>query len=99
VLDLINGPETLPGAFTNNGTVIDSASVKVQQMAMNGSNFTMTIQSYAQHTYQLQRATSMASPITWTNVGAAQAGTGSPLTFTDTGAPGGQGFYQVQVSP
>jgi autotransporter-associated beta strand protein len=99
VLDLINGPETLPGAFTNNGTVIDSASVKVQQMAMNGSNFTMTIQSYAQHTYQLQRATSMASPITWTNVGAVQAGTGSPLTFTDTGAPGGQGFYQVQVSP
>jgi len=99
VLDLINGPQALPGAFTNNGTVLYANSVQVRQFAMNGSNFTITVQSYAEHTYQLQRTTSMASPVTWTNVGAPQGGTGSPLTLTDPGAPGGQGFYKVQVSP
>jgi autotransporter-associated beta strand protein len=99
VLDLINGPQTLPSRFTNNGTVLSASSVQVQQLAMSGTNFALMIQGYAEHTYQLQRATSLAAPVTWTNVGAAQAGTGSPLIFTDTGAAGGQGFYQVQVSP
>jgi len=67
---------------------------------MSGSNFMLTIQGYAQHTYQLQRAASLTAPVTWTNVGAAQTGNGSTLFFTDTGgASGTQGFYKVQVSP
>jgi autotransporter-associated beta strand protein len=99
VLDLINGPQSLPSNFTNNGTVLDAGSVQVQQLGMSGSSFTLTIQGYAQHTYQLQRTTSLATPVTWTNVGGAQVGTGSPLIFTDTGAPGSQGFYQIEVSP
>jgi autotransporter-associated beta strand protein len=101
VLDLINGPQTLPASLTNNGTVLNASSVQVQQLAMSGShNFALTIQGYAEHTYQLQHATSLVAPVTWTNVGAAQVGTGAPLVFTDTGgATGTQGFYQVMVSP
>ncbi len=99
VLDLINGPQTLPPNFTNNGTVLTASSVQVQQLAINGSNFTLTVQGYAEHTYQLQRTTSLAAPVTWINVGPAQTGMGSPLTFTDTGATTPQGFYQVQVLP
>jgi autotransporter-associated beta strand protein len=100
VLDLINGPQSLPAGFVNNATVLTSSSVQVQQLAMSGSNnFTLTIQGYAQHTYQLQRATSLVAPVTWTNVGAAQAGAGAPLNLTDTGVPSAKGFYQVLVAP
>jgi autotransporter-associated beta strand protein len=100
VLDLINGPQSLPANFVNNGTVLNSSSVQVQQLAMSGaSSFSLTIQGYAEHSYQLQRATSLTAPITWTNVGAAQIGTGVPLNFTDAGAPVANGFYRVQVSP
>jgi autotransporter-associated beta strand protein len=100
VLDLIDGPQTLPANFTNNGTVLYSNAVQVQQLGMNGSNFTLKIMGYAQHTYQLQRTSSLAAPVTWTNVGAPQAGTGSELTLSDTGAGGGsQAFYQILVSP
>jgi rhamnogalacturonan endolyase len=99
VLDLINGPQTLPSSFTNNGTVLTGSSAQMQQLGMSGSNFTLTIQGYAQHTYQLQSTPSLTAPVTWTNVGAAQVGTGAPLTFTDTGASSTQGFYEILVSP
>jgi len=99
VLDLIDGPQTLPTGFVNDGTVLNANSVQVQQVGMNGSGFSLTIEGYAQHTYQLQSASSLAAPITWTNVGAAQTGTGGPLTFTDPGATGTNGFYQVEISP
>jgi hypothetical protein len=100
VLDMIDGPQTLPASFTNNGTVLTSSSVQPQTVTMSGSNFTLTIHGYAQHTYQLQSTASLVAPVTWTNVGAAQVGTGSSLTFTDTGGAGGtQGFYQIMVSP
>jgi hypothetical protein len=99
VLDLINGPQMLPGGFTNNGTVLYTNSVQVEKVAMNGTSFAVTIQGYAEHSYQLQRASSLVTPIGWTNVGAAQTGTGSPLTFADSSASGAQGFYRVQISP
>jgi hypothetical protein len=66
---------------------------------MSGSNFTLTVQGYAQHTYQLQRTASLLAPEVWTDVGAAQTGSGSPLSFTDTGVTSTSGFYRVQVSP
>ena len=99
VLDLINGPQTLPAGFTNNGTVLNTGSVHAQQLTMNGSKFTLAIQGYAQHTYQLQHTASLAPPVTWTNVGSPQTGAGSQLTFTDSAAAGAQGFYQILVSP
>jgi hypothetical protein len=63
------------------------------------SLFSLTITGYAQHTYQLQNTASLVAPTTWTNIGLAQTGTGGPLTFTDTGATGTNGFYEVQISP
>ena len=99
ILDLINGPQALPAHFINNGIVLNSDSVKVQQTARSGSTFTVMIEGYAQHTYQLQRASSVVPPITWANIGLAQSGTGSQLVFTDTSASGAQGFYRMQVSP
>ncbi len=99
VLDLINSQSTLPPNFVNNGTVLDSSDVSVQQAAISGSNFSVSIQSYFEHTYQLQRADSLTAPI-WTNIGAAQEGNDSILNFTDTGgAAGPKRFYRVQVSP
>jgi autotransporter-associated beta strand protein len=100
VLDLIDGLQTLPANFTNDGTVLTNSSVQPQQVTMSGSTFSLTIQGYAEHTYQLQSTLSLVAPVTWTNVGAAQVGTGAPLTFTDSGgATGTQGFYQITVSP
>ena len=99
VLDLINGPSTLPTNFVNDGTVLYASSVLVQQAAMSESGFNVTIQSYLQHTYQLQTSPS-TSPTAWTNVGAAQAGTGGALILTDPSATTGtQGIYRVLVSP
>jgi autotransporter-associated beta strand protein len=99
VLDLINGPQSLPANFVNNGTVLNSNAVQVQQLGMSGSNFALSILGIAHHTYQLQRASSLAAPITWANVGTPQSGAGTLLTFTDPSPAPGQAFYQVQVSP
>jgi autotransporter-associated beta strand protein len=98
VLDLINGPSSLPPNFVNNGSVLNAGSVTVQQAAISGNTFSLSIQSYLQHNYQLQRAASLINP-SWTNVGSSQAGTGSALNFADPTATDTQGFYRVLVSP
>jgi autotransporter-associated beta strand protein len=98
ILDLINGSSTLPPNFVNNGTVINAGTVQVQQVGMTGTSFNLFILSYSEHTYQLQRSASLTNPA-WTNVGSAQTGTGSTLTFTDPAAAGTQGFYQIEVGP
>jgi rhamnogalacturonan endolyase len=98
VLDLINGPSSLPPNFVNNGSVLNAGSVTVQQAAISGNTFSLSIQSYLQHNYQLQRAASLINP-SWTNVGSSQAGTGSALNFADPTATDKQGFYRVLVSP
>jgi autotransporter-associated beta strand protein len=99
VLDLIDGSQTLPADFVNDGTVLNANSVQVEQVAVNGLGFSLTIKGYAQHTYQLQSANSLVAPVIWTNVGTAQTGTGGTLTFSDAGATGTNGFYRVLVSP
>jgi autotransporter-associated beta strand protein len=98
VLDLMNASPTLPPNFINNGTVLTSANVAVQQVAMAGASFTLSIQSYILHTYQLQRTNSLTSPV-WTNIGSPQPGDGSPLIFTDPAPTATQAFYQILVSP
>jgi autotransporter-associated beta strand protein len=99
VLDLINGPQSLPANLVNNGIVLDSRSVRVQQVNRAAGIFSMTIQGYAQHIYQLQHCASLVPPVAWTNTGVPQTGYGFPLTFSDSAAGGTQGFYRVQVSP
>jgi autotransporter-associated beta strand protein len=99
VLDLINGSQTLPANLTNNGTILTSSSVKLQQAAVSGTAFTVSILGYAQHTYQLERASSLTAPVTWTSVGVPQSGAGSPLNFSDSTAGSQGAFYKIQVSP
>ena len=97
-LDVMTGAQTLPANFINNGIVLDRSLLKVASIARTGANFTVTIQGYAGHTCQLQRADTLAGP--WTNIGASQPGADSVLTFTDTGgATGAQRFYRILVSP
>jgi len=98
VLDLINGPQSLPASLINSGTILDATSVQVLQVGKSASTFSLTVQGYAQHTYQLQRSATVAAPV-WANVGVPQIGAGVPLTFTDTAAPGIKAFYQVVVAP
>jgi len=99
VLDLINGTQTLPGGFVNNGVVLYATAAQIQQYSISGSTFTLTIQGYAQHTYQLQNTLSLDPPITWTNVGPPQTGTGSQLNFSQSGTTGPQGFFRILFSP
>jgi autotransporter-associated beta strand protein len=97
LLDIMDSPQTvLPSGYVNNGTVLTSALVAVRQFSKSGNNFTVTIQSYAGHTYQLQKAPDL---VTWQSVGAAQGGTGSALVLTDTNATTGGMFYRITVGP
>ena len=48
----------------------------------NGANVDITCTSQSGYSYQLESTTSLSAPIVWGNEGAAQAGTGSTLTFT-----------------
>ncbi len=106
VLDLLTSSSGLPPNLENNGVVIDSTGLRVLAVSKSGSSFSVTVQGYIGHTYQLQQAASLAAA--WGNVGAAQLGTDSgssptaitPLTFTDaTGAAGTQRYYRIAVTP
>jgi hypothetical protein len=61
------------------------------------------VKGYSAHSYQLQRADSLAGP--WANLGSAQAGQTQPngeptlLAFIDLAATGAQQFYRVAVNP
>ena len=100
VLDLINGPQTLPAIFVNNGVVLVPSSVQIQNLTLSPSNgVTVSLLGYAQHTYQLQRTAMVTAPVTWTNVGSVQTGTGGTLIFSDPAASGSSAFYRVQISP
>lgn len=98
LLDIMTGTRTLPAGFVNLGTVLDSSSVRVNEASRSGQDFTVTLQGYEGHGYQLQAADSLTG--IWTSLGAKQAGTGSALTFTDHGgANGARKFYRISVSP
>ena len=97
-LDVITGSFSATGGFINNGVVLDSRLIQVTGTSFSAGTFTVTINSYAGHTYQLQSSASLAG--TFTNLGAAQSGTtGTMLTFTDPGASSPQNFYRITVDP
>lgn len=98
VLDLLTGSQTLPAGFVNNGIVLDSSLNRVLSHAKSGASFTITIDGYTGHTYQLERADILTGP--WTPVGSAQSGTNSVLTLTGPdGATGDRRFYRISVGP
>jgi hypothetical protein len=99
VLDIMTWSGTLPPGFVNNGVLLDRSAIKVESCVAEGSNFNVTIVGYAGHTYQLQYSNNLR-PAAWTNVGAAQAGSGAPLVLTQAnGMAASQRFYRVVVNP
>jgi hypothetical protein len=69
----------------------------VKTLSKSGNTFTVSIQSYTGHTYQLQKSSDLN---TWQNVGTSQAGsTGSAIVLSDTNATSSGMFYQVGVGP
>ena len=98
VLDLLTAGGGLPPNLVNYGVVIDSSSLSQAQASKSGTTFTVSMRTYAGHSYQLQRADSLTSP-TWSNIGTAQAGDGTVRAFIDNGATGTQRFYRVLLTP
>jgi hypothetical protein len=97
LLDVMTGAQKLPANLVNNGVVLTASALKVRSLSMASGIFTLNIQSYSGHAYQLQKSTNLS---TWQNVGAAQAGaTGSALVLSDTNAAAAGTFYRVGVGP
>jgi hypothetical protein len=97
ILDIMSWTGTLPAGFVNSGTILDSSLVSVESPRVNGSEFQVTIQGYAGHTYQLQYRNNLTSG-SWQNVADTVAGTNAPLTLTDPGgAAAQQRFYRVAL--
>jgi hypothetical protein len=69
----------------------------VTSATQSGGTFSLTIQGYDGHTYQLQRSATL-NGANWQNLGTPQDGVGDPLTFTDSNS-GSQNFYRILVSP
>jgi fibronectin-binding autotransporter adhesin len=97
-LDLLTSPGTiLPPGFVNNGTVIFPGEVKVRSVSKSGTLFSLSVQSFSGHNYQLQRNSTLGDS-NWQDVGTPAAGTGADITLIDsTAAP--QQFYRIQVAP
>ena len=100
ILDIITaGAFTPPTGFQNNGVIVDSSVVKTSSVAKVGDAVTITIESYTEHTYQLQYSSTLSSN-SFINIGASQTGsTGTTLTFSDPNPTGSVGFYRVAVTP
>jgi T5SS/PEP-CTERM-associated repeat protein len=98
-IDLINGSANFHGGFVNNGTVLDSNSVRIANAALADIDVTVQIGSVVGHSYQLQTTPSL-SPPAWTNSYPAQAGAGGVLTFSDPGGATNQPncFYRIVVT-
>ncbi len=98
VLDIMTWNGTLPAGFVNNGIVLDRSKIRVNSVATSEASFTLKIDGFTGHNYQLQRSDDLSSP--WQDFGPAQPGVGAELIFID---PNGSGalrrFYRVSVSP
>jgi autotransporter-associated beta strand protein len=98
VLDLLTAGSGAPANLVNNGVVISNGDRRILQATKSGSSFSCTVQGYAGHVYQLQRADGLTGP--WTNVGAAQTGAGNLIVLSDNGGAAVlKRFYRVSVTP
>jgi T5SS/PEP-CTERM-associated repeat protein len=103
LINAINGSTDFLDGLVNNGCVLTERDVQSQisNITRSGTNITVQIESAAcpTSTYQLQVTPSL-KPASWTNLGPSQSGTGSPLTFTDSGGatnrPGR--FYRIDIT-
>ena len=94
LLDLLAGAQNLPANFINYGTVLLATDLVINSFTQSVGTFSVTIHGYTGHTYRLQSSATLNNA-TWHNVGPPQDGTGSILTFTDSGqSMNPQGFYR-----
>ena len=99
ILDLLTADGHPPANLNNTGTVIDSTGLEVLSFGIQGHDFTLTLNTYEGHGYQLQWSPTMNDG-TWQNVGAALEGDGSAKSFThDNSVSGNSRFYRVVVTP
>jgi len=100
-LDFIgSSATTLPAGFTNTGTLLDASTVKVESVARSGSTLTLTIQTYAGHTYELHSGSLLTG--TWSPVTGGltvQTNAAGLRTFTVSNLPAGRLFFRVAVGP
>ena len=97
LLDLMTGAQNVPANFINNGTVLVATNIVVSSCGKSDDTFTLAIQGYGGHTYQLQCSATLQAA-NWESVGPPQDGAGTVLTFTDTPS-GNRKFYRILVSP
>jgi fibronectin-binding autotransporter adhesin len=96
---LFNGGTTnFHGTFINNGSIVNVGAPTISSISRVGTDIAIKLTSVPGLTYQLQSASSLASPI-WSDTSTAQNGTGGVLTFTDPGAAinASPRFYRVRV--
>ena len=73
--------------------------IKTNSATLANGAFTVTVNGYSGHTYQLQSSASLTDG-SFADVGSPQSGTtGSVLTFTDNNPSATQNFYRVRVDP
>jgi hypothetical protein len=102
-LDIMTGAQELPPNLVHNGVILDRSLLKIASLSKIADGYSVTIDGYSGHEYQLQRTESLSGP--WANVGASQAGTShglttpTLLTLSDSSPPERQCFYGVVVSP
>ncbi len=88
------------GSLTATGTVTVIVSVSpgglAQTISVSGGAATVKFFGIPGYQYDVQRATSLAEPVTWTTLSgeAITAGTNGVFTFADTNAPNGAAFYR-----
>ena len=72
---------------------------KTRGLSHDGTASTLTVDSFTGHTYQLQRAASLAADGSgFLDAGSAQSGsTGSVLSFSANDGAAAQGFYRLKV--
>ncbi|MFO1488340.1 MAG: immunoglobulin domain-containing protein, partial [Verrucomicrobiota bacterium] len=98
-LDVMSWSGTLPTGLVNTGTILDRSLVVITSHSLAGANFTVTLQGYLGHTYQLQYRDDFTSG-SWQNVGTAAAGAGVPLPLVHAnGANTSMRYYRVMIDP
>jgi autotransporter-associated beta strand protein len=95
VLDLMTAGGVLPTNLVNNGTVLDASAIKLSSWSRVGTAFTLTIASYAGHTYTLQTTEDVAGA--WSDLETRDGATGQNLVFTHDAGPSPRRFYRIKV--
>lgn len=77
-------------------TALPPPEVHFESTAISGGMFSCSVNSQSGFNYQLQSSATLAAE-SWVNAGSALPGTGSPLAFAATAAPG-RTFFRVVVA-